>query len=298
MLFLALGSLGGLVASVFLYIQGKMITYLFFQISQFLFHLDMSTDAEWKILGMVVCAIMLFTVGLTLCIFIYCYKKGHIRNNNINNNNINNNSLTPNYNQENDYRDPYNYNRSPAVPYGTMEDVTPSFTNEDIIQVRDKFTNTETTISPIRPKDIQRGVWTGNNAYDGISYRPIQPPKMVHRYIEASPAEIDRLSSKPKNQIVDTEPKTIIRIPEHHRRHGKEKHSRRFIEPQTQYEMVDDITTKSRKRPPEEYGETIELPRKGKNKQRFNKVSVKHVKTIEDTQSVEEEDFNTDHFYQ
>jgi hypothetical protein len=121
---------------------------------------------------------------------------------------------------------------------------------------------------------------------------------MAHRYIQASPTEIDRLSSKPRNQIVDTEPKTIIRIPEHHRGHGKEKHSRRVIEPQPQYEMVDDITRKPRKRPSEEYGETIELPRKGKNKQRFNKVSVKHVKTIEDHQSVEEEDFNTDHFYQ
>ncbi len=218
---------------------------------------------------MVVCSIMLLTVLVTLCIFMYCYKKGRIVNNN------NNNLLTPPYHQENDVRHPFDYNRSP-MPYGRMENFSTTPIDDGIIQVRDKLTNTETTISPLRPRDIHRGVWNGKNAYGGISHRPIEPPKMTHRAVQALQNEIDRIPSKPRNQVMDIVPQTIIRLP------GKRReHPRHFIEPQASEESL----------------ETIELPKKGKHKPRFNKVTVKHVKATEEPDFVDD-DFNTDHFYQ
>jgi hypothetical protein len=251
----------------------------------------MTTDSQWKILGMVVCAVMLLTVFATLCIFLYCYKKGHIANKN-----NQTNSLAPQYPQENDFQHPYRYNRSP-VPYGMMENVSPTSINEDIVQVQDKLTNTEITISPLRPRDIQRGVWHGKNAYGGLSYRPLEPPKMVHRFIQVAPNEIDQIPSKQRDPIVDNVPQTIIRLPGNRREHVEEKHSRRFHEPQPPYENVKDIITEPRRRPSAEYVEIIELPKKGRHKERFKKVSVKHVKTISEPEVVEES-FNTDHFYQ
>ncbi|CAF4266055.1 unnamed protein product, partial [Rotaria magnacalcarata] len=66
------------------------------------------------------------------------------------------------------------------------------------IQVNDKQTNTETTISQIRPKDFNRGVWPLKNAYGGVSYRPPVPPKMASRYIQAVPHEIDEILESPQ----------------------------------------------------------------------------------------------------
>jgi hypothetical protein len=246
------------------------------------FYLDVTTDPQWKILGMVVCGIMLLTVLVTLCIFIYCYKKGRIVNNKTN-------SLTPQFNQDDDYRHPYNYGRSP-VPYGMIQNITPSPLNDDIVQVQDKLTNTKETIAPLRPRDIQRGVWQGNNAYGGLSNRPIEPPKMTHRVIQALPHDIDQIPSKQqRNQVVDIAPQTIVRLPG--------KHSRRFIEPQPQYEIVEEVITKPKKRSSQEYVEIIQLPKNERNKQRFNKVSVKHVKPIAEPEVVQDA-FSTDHFYQ
>jgi hypothetical protein len=250
---------------------------------------------------MVVCAVMLSTVLVTLCIFIYCYKKGHIVNATTTDNNNNqpdkNNSLTSQYNQENDYRHPYNYKR-PSVPYGMVQNITPTSINEDIIQVQDKLTNTETTMAPLRPRDFQRGVWNGTNPYGTTQYRPLEPKKKVHRVVQTLPNETDGIPSKQKNQVVDMAPKTIVRLPGNRREHKDEKRSRRVIEQKSQYEVVEEIIRKPKKRrQSEEYIETIELPKKGINKPRFNKVSVTHVKPGDEPELVQD-DFNTDHFYQ
>ena len=246
--------------------------------------LDNTTDPQWKILGMVVCSIMLLTVLVTLCIFIYCYKKGRIVNNMNTMNPTSNSVLTPPYHQENEIRHPFNYNRSP-VPYGRMENLSATSVDDGVVQVQDKLTNTETTISPLRPRDIQRGVWQGNNAYGGIAHRPIDPPRMAHRFTPAVPNDIDQIPSKPRSQVTDIAPQTIIRLP------GKrQEHSRSH----PQYESVDDAIRKPRKRKSQESVEIIELPKKGKSKQRFNKVSVKHVKSAEEP----DDEFANDHFYQ
>jgi hypothetical protein len=240
---------------------------------------------------------MFLTVLVTLCIFIYCYKKGRIvdnNNNNNNNNNVNhmnntnNRAVTPPYRQEHDLRHPFNYNRSP-VPYGRMENFSAKSVEIGTVQVQDKLTNTENTISPLRPRDIQRGVWNGNNAYGGVMQRPMEPPKMTHRVIQALPNDIDQIPSKSRNPAIDVGPQTLVRIPGNRREHGGEK--------QPQYAPVDDSIRKQRKRKSVESIETIELPKKGKNKQRFKKVTVKHVKNTDGPDSVDD-DFPTDHFYQ
>jgi hypothetical protein len=201
---------------------------------------------------------------------------------------MNNSLLTPPYHQENDIQHPFNYNRSP-MPYGRIENFSATSNDDGIVQVQDKLTNTENTISPLRPRDIQRGVWNGTNAYGGIVHRPIEPPKMAHRTIQALPNDIDKISSKPRNQVVDIVPQTIIRLPGNRR-----EHARHFNESHPQYEPADDIIRKPRKRKSEESIEVIELPKKEKHKPRFNKVTVKHVKNAEET----DDDLNTDHFYQ
>ena len=267
----------------------------------------MTTDPQWKILGMVVCSIMLLTVSVTLCIFIYCYKKGHIVNsNNNNNNNINpkNNAFTPEYNnnnnnhQDSDYRHPYNSQIRSPIPYGMMQTISPTLTNDDIIRVHDKATNTEVTISPLRPRDIRRGVWEGQNDYGGIAYRPLEPPRMVHRLVQVIPSEIDQIPIKQKNQVIDIAPKTIVRLPGgNHREYQEERHPHRVIESNGQYDKREEINRKSRKRQSEESVENIELPKKGTRKQRFKRVSVKHINANKQSDSVND-DFATDHFYQ
>jgi hypothetical protein len=340
---------------------------------------------------------MLLTVLVTLCIFIYCYKQGRILNNNSNNNiGINNdpNSIAPQYNQENDLSNPYDYNqengfrkppydykqengftkpynrnqpydsrrpmnnnqsydpgrptnnnqpydprrptnynqpydprrptnynqpydarrptnynqpydarrptnynqpydRSP-IPYGMMQNGSPAYENEDQIPVEDKQTNTETTIAPLRPRDFQSGVWLGRNEYGGVSYLPVEPVKMVNRLIQASGNDIDQSILKLKNEEAKNASKTVAQRPGTRLELVEEKRPRRIIEPQPRYEIVEEIIERPRRGTVEEVIEIIELPKKPPTKQKYNKVSVKHIKTIEKT----DDDFNTDHFYQ
>jgi hypothetical protein len=292
---------------------------------------------------MVVCAIMLLTVIVTLCIFIYCYKQGRILNNNgtnsftrqynqendrrnpyddnqengfrkpYNNNNQPYDSRKPyNYNQSYDPRRPYNHNqpydRSP-IPHGIMRNGSPFSGYDDIIQVQDKQTNTETTIAPLRPRDFQSGVWSAINAYGGVSYRPQRSPKTVSRFVQVFASDIEQSFLKLKNQVPNNVPTTVIRRPGTRLEYADEQRPRRVVEPQPQYEIVEEIIERPRRqsvreiieRPRrqsvKEIIEIIELPKKAPVKKKYNKVSVTHVKTIEQP-NVVDDDFNTDHFYQ
>ncbi|CAF1221064.1 unnamed protein product [Didymodactylos carnosus] len=86
MIFLGLGSFSGLIASLVLYLQGKSYnaqnTIIFHKPGKQTFNFslvqDRVTDAQWKILGIVVCALMLTTVALAFLTHIYCYKNGYM----------------------------------------------------------------------------------------------------------------------------------------------------------------------------------------------------------------------------
>lgn len=203
---------------------------------------DINTDPQWKILGMVVCSIMLLTVLITLCIFIYCYKKGHIMNNKNNREFISN------------------------IPYGNMDNRSILGVDDDTIEVHDKLTNTTTTISPLRPRNIRQGVWEGQNAFGGQLIRPAHPPVMVNRVIEALPNDIDRQQGIPVNH----QP-TIIHIPSVRRRQEPE------------YEIVEEIIRQPSAN--DEIVEIIELPTKSRTKPRFTNVSVRHVKNFDENLS-------------
>lgn len=282
MILLSTGSIAGLITSIVLYVQGSFILILFVSVSIFpSLSLDVNTDPQWKILGMVVCAIMLLTVLVTLCIFIYCYKKGHIKNSK----NRTRDVFTPSYHHDNDYPQPYNHHRSP-MPYGRMGNVSANSYDEDVVQVQDKLTNTEMTNAPLRPRDIQRGVWQGRNAYNGYAHRPIYPPRMTNRVIQALPHEIDQGHTKARvHPAMDTVPQTIVRLPE--------KRPRRVQE----VEPVEEVVRRPRRRGSDEYVEIVRMPKKDSQSSRFKRVSVKHVKPKEEAEDVDE-DYPTDHFYQ
>ena len=229
---------------------------------------------------------MLLTVLVTLCIFIYCYQKGHIKNF------INNpprDVITPSYHHENDYSQPYSYRRSP-MPYGRMRNASANSYEDDVIPVQDKLTNTEMTNAPLRPRDFQRGVWQGRNAYNGHAYRPMDPPRMTNRVIQALPHEIDQGHTKQRiHPAIDTVPQTIVRLPE--------KRPRRLREAEPPYETVEEAVRRPRRRDSEEYVEIVRMPKKGKQNSRFKRVSVKHVNPNGEPEDVDD-DFSTDHFYQ
>ncbi|CAF0943111.1 unnamed protein product [Rotaria sordida] len=283
MIILGVISIGGLIASIILYIE------------------DSNTNSQWKMLGIVVCSVLLITILITLCIFIYCYKHGRIANNN------NKNSLaTSEYNQDNGFGNANNYN----LPYGTIQNISPfSTTNEDVIQVEDKQTNTETTMAPLRPRDYQRGVWPAKNAYGGLSYRSFEKPKMIDRFIQTLSNEIDQTILQRKNNAINVVPRTIIRLPEnhhhhHHRQYDEEPYPSRFIEQKRQYGVVEKIIERPKGRSTEEYLEFVELAKNDgermgnrRKTQRFNNVSIKRVKAVEEPDIVQN-DLNTDHFYQ
>ena len=236
----------------------------FFSFSSSSLSLDMNTDPQWKILGMVVCAIMLLTVLATLCIFIYCYQKGHIKKFT----NHPGDDFTPSY-----------QHRSP-LPYGRMGNGSPmSYYGDEIVPVQDKLTNTEATNAPLRPRDIQRGVWEGKNAYNGYAHRPVDPPRVTHRVIQALPHEIDQGHAKPRHPAMNGVPQTIIRLPE------------------PRHEAVDEVIRRPRRRDSDDYVEIVRVPKKDKLNPRFKKVSVKHVRAVEEPSNVDD-DFPTDHFYQ
>ncbi|UJR08098.1 hypothetical protein I4U23_012375 [Adineta vaga] len=258
MLFLSFAAIAGLIISVVLYMK------------------DSTVDPQWKILGMVVSSVMIITVLVTLLIFIYCYKKGHIMLNNNENN------------QGQHFQQPNNYNQSRIPPYGgygPIENGTPSPRSENTVQVRDKLTNTEKTISSLRHRDYKRGVWPGVNAYGGISHRPVEPPRMAHRITQALPNDIDQSFSSRRNQQL---------------------FGGRPVASQPNYEIIEEIYETSRKRKPDEYIEYIELPKQSKREQpgailpkpRYGDIVVKHVKVIEEANDDGDGSYNTDHFYQ
>ncbi|CAF3723216.1 unnamed protein product [Rotaria sp. Silwood1] len=274
---LGIASIGGLITSIILYIQ------------------DPQSDSQWKILGIVVCAVMLITTLITLCIFIYCYKTGRIGNKR-NKNNL----TTPEYNQKNDFGNGNNYNRS----YGMMQNISPFSQYEDIIYVEDKQTNTETTMSPLRPRDWKQGVWPGKNAYGGLSYRSFEKPNMVNHFIQTLPNNIDQTISQGKNNAINVIPRTIIRLPENYHQYDEDQYPSRFIEQKRQYSVVEKIIERPKGLSTEEYIEFTELKKNdgeqienGRKIKRFNNVSVKRIKAIEKPDDVQD-NLNTDHFYQ
>ncbi|CAF1355722.1 unnamed protein product [Rotaria sordida] len=127
---------------------------------------------------------------------------------------------------------------------------------------------------------------------------------MVNHFIQTLPNEIDQTVSQRKNNIINVAPRTIIRLPENHHQYDEEQYPSRFIEQKRQYGVVEKIIERPKRRSTEEYVEFVELAKNGgkpmgngRKTQRFNNVSVKRVKAVEEPDTVQD-DFNTDHFYQ
>jgi hypothetical protein len=180
--------------------------------------LDSSTNPQWKILGMVVCAIMLITITVTLIIFICCYKYGYMFNRDIDMDQNDPSTIKDaegNEQQKAALKKNYKYNRpndTSSVLSGMMHDVSPL--PLATVRMNDKQTNTEATIAPLRPIDFDRGVWSSINAYNGISYRPLIPPQMVSRFIQVLPHEIDETFQSPQIIYQFVAPATVVAPPQ------------------------------------------------------------------------------------
>ncbi|CAF3353331.1 unnamed protein product [Rotaria sp. Silwood2] len=263
-----------------------------------------STNSQWKILGIIVSTVLLITTLITLSIFIYCYKVGRIANN-YNKNKTNANKLA--YHQEDDFDNGNSNNKNnwsyymPCIPYGNMQNISTFSINEDAVQVEDKQTNTEATMAPLRPRDWQYEVWLAKNAYGGLSYRPFNKPKMVDRFVETLPSDIDQTLLQQKNTGMNVVPKTIIRLPENHHQYNPDQYPSRFIEQTGQYNVVEKIVQRSKIRLIEKY---IVLRKNDENRirnvrkiKRFNNISIEHVKAMKKP-DILQDDFTNDHFYQ
>ncbi|CAF1022162.1 unnamed protein product [Adineta ricciae] len=296
MIVLAAASIAGLITAVVLYVN------------------DTTSDPQWKILGMVVCAVMLITVIVTFLIFIYCYKNGHIRlydnqSDQVSSEKFQGNNSRPGYNDQklrndvtipsyhhppgNSFRRPDNYNNQPYNRYGLNGNPSSASPYENVVPVEDKLTNTENTISSLRLRDYKRGVWPARNAYGGISYRPTEPPKMTHRVTQALPNDIDQSMSQRRNLPVNLNPSLM----------NRQAFGGRAPPLQPNYEVIEEIYETPRKQRPDEYVEYIEPPKQRReqpgvhlSKPRYGDVVVRHVKIFDEANG-DENNFNTDHFY-
>ncbi|CAF3395197.1 unnamed protein product [Rotaria sp. Silwood1] len=268
MIVVGLAAIGGLIASTVLYV------------------LHPQSDSQWKVLGIIVCSVMLITILITLCVFCYCSKNGDITSDN------NTASVaTPEYNQENNFRKINNYNLSKSIsppPYGMMQNTPPLSINQDVIQVKDKQTNTEKTISPLRPRDFQRGVWPAMNAYGGLSSRPLEKPKMVNHSIQTISNETHQTMLQHQVDVINVASRKIIRIPDTHHQYDEEEDPNSFIEQNSQIGNVEKIIEKPKERSKEDDEEVVELARTGeekigkeRKKKRHHNVSIKRIKASE-----------------
>ncbi|CAF2843568.1 unnamed protein product [Rotaria sp. Silwood2] len=176
MILLACGSIAGLIASIALFV------------------LDSETNSQWKILGMVICSIMLITIIATVLIFICCYKHGYMDNSDDDIDPITISDFKQNERQKAAIRTYKldSINHASSIPSGILQDVsTPSSMPKLSCKVHDKQTNTETSIAPLRPKDFNRGVWPAINAFGGIADRSKVRPRMISRVVQVLPHEIE-----------------------------------------------------------------------------------------------------------
>ena len=312
MTLLAAASIAGLVVSVIFYVNGRGSSSLLALLIVAIL-LDMTTDPQWKILGMVVSGIMLLTVLVTFCIFFCCYKQGRILGDNPGNDPLkypqrfDGNDYHRSLDREHDpfYPSPY---RS-SVPYGALANGSPDSAHGDLVRVSDKLTNTETTGAPLRPRDFQRGAWPSVNAYGGVTQRPAVPPHMASRAIQASPTQPDPYNASrrvyPNNNLpkhpVPPPGTRIEYIDDEPPRQLVEKRTRRFIE-HPRYDIVEEIIERPRPKVVGEYVDFVEEPKRagdlrGQGKSRFENVSIKPIQ-MQERLNPSNEEFANNHFYQ
>lgn len=319
MILLASGSIAGLVVAAVFYANGKRIDH-WQCVNKAL--LDPNTDSQWKILGMVVSSIMLLTVLVTFCIFLYCYKQGRIvgatnPNDPFKPQPLDNNEYGRNYGREPDpmpYPAPY---YQPGIGNSSYPNnhISPIPHADETIPVHDKLMNTEQTYAPLRPRDLQRGVWPSNNAYGGYPSRPTIPPKSFSRPVQASPTQFDSQNVWRKNapfpapgaattngapiprmlppQQQPAQPTTtrIEYIEEDE--YDRARRARRALD-QPRHEIIEEIIERPR---PDAMRKAIPVGKLGKDRSRYDGVTVKPITIIDKADPVDEE-FKTDHFYQ
>ncbi|CAF4651109.1 unnamed protein product, partial [Rotaria sp. Silwood2] len=126
----------------------------------------------------------------------------------------------------------------------------------------------------------------------------------IDRLIQTLPNEIDQTIPQQKNNAIDVASRTIIRLPENHHQYDDEQYPSRVIEQKRQYGVDEKIIERPRGQSTEEYVEFAELTKNGGERigngrkiRRFNNVSVKRVKAVEEPDAVQD-GFNTDYFNQ
>ncbi|CAF3276339.1 unnamed protein product [Rotaria socialis] len=258
-----------------------------FLASLILYITDPTTNPQWKVLGITVSVVMLVTVIATLCLFIYCYKKGRVDANG-----DKNNSFMPEYIQDHEFGKINNYVRSnymSPVPYETIHNSSSLSANSDVIHVTDKQTNTETTMSPLRIRDIQCGVWPAQNAYGGVSNRPLKRRRMTDQFVQTALDKMDQLFSLRNHNSINIAPRNNIGLSkhyddQHHRRHNKEQYPNSFTEPKIRHEPDENTMEKSKGWGVKQDAEFSELPThadnhaaRGKKTKRFNHVTIKRI---------------------
>ncbi|CAF3437281.1 unnamed protein product [Rotaria sp. Silwood1] len=223
MIFLACGSIGGLITSIALYTH------------------DSETNSQWKILGMVICSIMLTTIIATVLIFICFYKHGYMVNADDDIDPIDP-LATSDFKQNDRQKNPFktykfiSTNDASSLRSGILQDVsTPDSIPKLSFKVHDKQTNTETTIALLRLKDFNRGVWPATNAYGGMSKRSIDRPKMTSHFVQVEPHEIEETFQPPQVIYQIVPPTSAISPPQ--------VQQRIIHMPNEQTSVIDDVET-------------------------------------------------------
>lgn len=220
---------------------------------------------------------MFVTVIATFLAFIYCYKKGRVATND-----NNNNFSTPEHNQDDESKAISNFVRSSymsPVPYEMMHNSSSLSANDDIIRIADKQTNTETTMAPLRVRDIQRGVWPGLNAYGGIANRPLKKPKTVNHYVQTISQGLDQPMIKANGNSIYLSPRGLVEQRNNHHPYEKELNPSHFLDTKNK-------VGKLKGHYDEDHTRSIELvtqdgKSKEKRKHKYTNVSVVRIKPDE-----------------
>ena len=179
MTILGLGAIAGLIVCVVLYVNGRKFLYEFyflFENKNKIFSIDNVTDFQWKILGIVVCSVLLITVIITFFIFICCYQSGHIAEDTPGNGprNLQSQRMS-NYNDRPSVLRNGNTNYSPAQAPRTNATPIPPY-NPTSMRPNDRLNYPENMNTQFRPRNLQNSNGLPvNNALGNVAYN-YNPP--------------------------------------------------------------------------------------------------------------------------
>ncbi|CAF3148012.1 unnamed protein product [Rotaria sp. Silwood2] len=170
-------SIGGLIASAILYVN------------------DPYTNSQWKMLGILVCSAMLIAILITLCLFMYAYKRDRTANHD------NKSSLaTSECNQEGDFQKTNHSNRSYDISspsYEKIRKISAFSTNESLPnQIDQTILQQKNNVINVTPKTIIR-LENHHHQHDEEQH--------PSRFIERKPRHdiVEKIIERPKRRSVE-----------------------------------------------------------------------------------------------